>query len=98
LTLTLWETGTYPEIMECYPNGKFYEHFFDTGEMKEYEDREKAVKFLKKHRDWQIYTEIEGTDEKLYYDRGFHICNRTDWYCLVKDSRYKVMNYTGLDD
>lgn len=87
------DLGTYPE---CISSNNFYRKFKGTG-FKEFDDFKKAVRFLKKHRDWQIYTEIEGETRTLYYDRGFHICNRTGYYAIVKDPRFQVAKYTGLD-
>jgi len=85
--------GTYPEIMET---EKFDKHF-KNAEQVNFNDFDKASEFLRKNRDWQIYTEVEAED-KYYMDRGFHICNRTWNYSIVKDPRYKVMTYTGFDE
>lgn len=94
------DAGTYPEFMLT---DVFDEHF-KNAEHKDFNDYDEAVKFLKENIDWQIYTEIEADspdpneeETKFYMDRGFHICNRTDNYSVVKDPRYKVMKYTGLD-
>ena len=42
----------------------------------------------------QIYTEIEGDTGGLWYDRGFHLVNRTGNYVILFDPQYRVMEYT----
>ncbi len=84
--------GTYPEIKTVH---NWFRHFKDSG-YKEIDNLEEAQEFIRMNRNWQIYTEIEGETGTLYYDRGFHICNRTGYYIVVNDPRYKVMQYTGL--
>lgn len=107
------EMGTYPEygkrskMLEHFKNGQAKIVKFDTGKIRDnsgkttkYPQYEKAIEFLKKNRDYQIYTIISKDgwgSYPLVMDRGFHICNCEYKYILVKDSRYKVMQYTGLD-
>jgi len=56
----------------------------------------RAKIFLKKNPEYQVYTIISKDgwgSYPLYMDRGFHLVNCEYKYILVKDSRYKVMNY-----
>lgn len=100
--------GTYPEYAT---RSQMLKHFegnaeiikFESGQIRDnsgkkttYPQYDKAVKFLKKNPDYQIYTIISKDgwgSNPLYMDRGFHIMNCEYKYILVKDSRYKVMNY-----
>ena len=101
--------GTYPEYGK---SSKMLKHFeankakiikFVSGQIRDnsnnktkYPQYDKAVEFLKKNPDYQLYTIISKDgwgSYPLFMDRGFHLVNCEYKYILVKDSRYKVMNY-----
>ena len=82
--------GTYPELVKEAAFAKK----FKGSKVKYFSSYEKMSIWFNNHHDWQIYTEIEGDTGILYYDRGFHICNRTGNYAAVSDYCFEVMEYT----
>ena len=87
--MTKLDMGTYPEILE---DIEFYKQFKQNMTIIFY-SFEDVEEFLKNNRDYQVYTEIDGDDDRIYLDRGFHLCNRTGVWVCVKDEKYKVMEY-----
>ena len=97
------EYGTHSAMLKHFEASKAEIVKFDSGPIRDnsgkkttYPQHDKAVEFLKKNPEYQIYTIISKDgfgSYPLYMDRGFHILNCEYKYILVKDSRYKVMNY-----
>lgn len=65
---------------------QFYEYFNDLEEMQK---RLEEMNFK-----GQVYTEKEGETGGLWWDRGFHLVNRTGNYVILHDPKYRVMEYT----
>ena len=79
-----WEEYPEPYMEDMFPKAKYFD------------DRDSAWEYLiLKKEKAQIYTEIEGDTGGTWYDRGFHLVNRTGNYAVVIDSRFRPMIYTG---
>ena len=80
------------EEYESYPE-PYMEDMFPKAE--DFDNRDSAWEYvISKNYKAQIYTEIEGDTGGTWYDRGFHIVNRTGSYAVVIDSRFRPMIYT----
>ena len=78
-----WEEYPEPFMEDMFPKAKYFD------------DRDSAWEYvISKNYKAQIYTEIEGDTGGTWYDRGFHIVNRTGSYAVVIDSRFRPMIYT----
>ena len=74
---------TYPQLLSMEEVDKTYPtlKIFDTEDSFK-EDYNKAVKYAKKIKG-EVYTMIDGEDNKTYYEKGLHYVNRFG-ICVIK--------------
>lgn len=84
-------------------NGNYPSYGNRSNMIKLFKSHNAAIKFFNSYEDmmkffnpsYQVYTVIHHSQNQypLFLDRGFHICNKTGSYVLVKDDNYQVMRY-----
>lgn len=104
------DLGTYPEWLSVRKFNKlfkkanvkrfpFKKQWFDDEGKRRWTSLDDAYDYLKAiNYNGQIYTGIHKEDaweETAYWDRGYHIINRTGDFCVVIDDRFKPMVYTS---
>jgi len=88
------KTEKYPEqLTERQSENYDYKAFHDSDTYKE--DYAKALKYAKRTKG-QIYTMVDGENNKTYYLKGLHYVNRLG-FCVLKASSPKCFSVNSKD-